>query len=207
MFLWKLLSHLLVGLALSFVGSLPFGLINVTTSKISIDKGIRAALWFALGASLVEMLQAFISISFTGLLINESTYSTAFQWFSVLLFLILGVYYLFFNKSKEAPKQTATLRKGRLIISGISVSSLNFMAFPYWIFYFSYLKKQEILSFEYPMQIFFAIGVGMGTFLLLWLYANFGKKMIQRFSIIDLYINKIIGCIFMGLAILSFFQI
>ena len=207
MLLWIIISHLFAGLILSFIGSLPFGLINITTSKISIEKGVLAALWFALGASIIELLQAFISISFAGLLIKGSSLSNAFEWFSFILFLMLGTYYLFFNKTKAAKENTKELKKGRLIISGISVSALNFMVFPYWIFYFTYLKKQAILSFEYPMQLVFAIGVGSGTFLLLWLYAVLGKKLMQRFSLVDRYINKIIGIIFIGLAVLTFFQI
>lgn len=207
MLLWIIISHLFAGLILSFIGSLPFGLINITTSKISIEKGVRAALWFALGASIIELLQAFISISFAGLLIKGSSLSNAFGWFSFILFLMLGIYYLFFNKTKAAKDNAKNLKKGRLIISGISVSALNFMVFPYWIFYFTYLKKQAILSFEYPMQLVFALGVGSGTFLLLWLYAVLGKKLMQRFRLVDRYINKVIGIIFIGLALLTFFQI
>ena len=207
MLLWIIISHLSAGLILSFIGSLPFGLINITTSKISIEKGVRAALWFALGASLIELLQAFISISFAGLLIKGSSLSNAFEWFSFILFLMLGIYYLFFNKTKTAKDHSKGLKKGRLILSGISISALNFMVFPYWIFYFTYLKKQAILSFEYPMQLVFALGVGSGTFLLLWLYAVLGKKLMQRFSLVDRYINKVIGIIFISLAVLTFFQI
>ena len=207
MLLWIIISHLSAGLILSFIGSLPFGLINITTSKISIEKGVRAALWFALGASIIELVQAFISISFAGLLIKGSSLSNAFGWFSFILFLMLGIYYLFFNKTKTAKDHSKGLKKGRLILSGISISALNFMVFPYWIFYFTYLKKQAILSFEYPMPLVFALGVGSGTFLLLWLYAVLGKKLMQRFSLVDRYINKVIGIIFIGLAVLTFFQI
>ena len=207
MLLWIIISHLSAGLILSFIGSLPFGLINITTSKISIEKGVRAALWFALGASIIELVQAFISISFAGLLIKGSSLSNAFGWFSFILFLMLGIYYLFFNKTKTAKDHSKGLKKGRLILSGISISALNFMVFPYWIFYFTYLKKQAILSFEYPMQLVFALGVGSGTFLLLWLYAVLGKKLMQRFSLVDRYINKVIGIIFISLAVLTFFQI
>ena len=207
MLLWIIISHLSAGLILSFIGSLPFGLINITTSKISIEKGVRAALWFALGASIIELVQAFISISFAGLLIKGSSLSNAFEWFSFILFLMLGIYYLFFNKTKTAKDHSKGLKKGRLILSGISISALNFMVFPYWIFYFTYLKKQAILSFEYPMQLVFALGVGSGTFLLLWLYAVLGKKLMQRFSLVDRYINKVIGIIFISLAVLTFFQI
>lgn len=207
MHLWIITSHLLVGLILSFIGSLPFGLINITTSKIGIEKGIRAALWFALGASIVELIQAFVSISFAGLMIKGSSLSNTFESFSFVLFLGLGIYYLFFIKTKAVKDNSQDLKKGRLIISGVSISALNFMVFPYWIFYFTYLKKQAILSFEYPMQAVFVLGVGTGTFLLLWLYAVLGKKLMQRFGLIDRYINRIIGIIFVALAVLTFFQI
>ena len=201
------ISHICAGIILSFIGSLPFGLINITTSKISIEKGVKAAIWFALGAASVEIIQAYLSITFASVIIKKQTVSEFFQWFSLCLFLGLSIYYFFFTKSEKTAHKDEKIKTGRLLLSGVSISALNFMVFPYWIFYYSYLKGQELLSFEFPFTIVFSLGVGLGTFLLLFLYASFGKKLINKYAIVSKYINKIIGLIFLILASITFFQI
>lgn len=201
------ISHICAGIILSFIGSLPFGLINITTSKISIEKGVKAAIWFALGAASVEIIQAYLSITFASVIIKKQTVSEFFQWFSLCLFLGLSIYYFFFTKSEKTAHKDEQIKTGRLLLNGVTISALNFMVFPYWIFYYSYLKGQELLSFEFPFTIVFSLGVGLGTFLLLFLYASFGKKLISKYAIVSKYINKIIGLIFLILASITFFQI
>lgn len=201
------ISHVCAGIILSFIGSLPFGLINITTSKISIEKGVKAAMWFALGAASVEIIQAYLSITFASVIIKQQTVSEFFQWFSFCLFLGLSIYYFFFTKSKKIAHNEDQIKTGRLLLRGVTISALNFMVFPYWIFYYSYLKGQELLSFEFPFTIVFSLGVGLGTFLLLFLYASFGKKLISKYAVASKYINQIIGMIFLILASITFFQI
>lgn len=201
------ISHICAGIILSFIGSLPFGLINITTSKISIEKGVKAAIWFALGAASVEIIQAYLSITFASVIIKKQTVSEFFQWFSLCLFLGLSIYYFFFTKSEKTAHKDEQIKTGRLLLNGVTISALNFMVFPYWIFYYSYLKGQELLSFEFPFTIVFSLGVGLGTFLLLFLYVSFGKKLISKYAIVSKYINKIIGLIFLILASITFFQI
>jgi threonine/homoserine/homoserine lactone efflux protein len=207
MLLMNFISHICAGIILSFIGSLPFGLINITASKISIEKGIKAAMWFALGASFVEIIQAYLSITFASLLIKQQAISQFFQWFSICLFLGLSIYYLFFSKSEKTVQKGEHVMTGRLLLSGVMISALNFMVFPYWIFYYSYLKGQELLSFVFPYTIIFSLGVGLGTFLLLFLYGSFGKKLISKYAVASKYINKIIGMIFLILASITFFQL
>ena len=52
----KLLRVLVTGLFISFLGTLPLGTLNLAAMQISISDGIRPALYFALGALLVEII-------------------------------------------------------------------------------------------------------------------------------------------------------
>jgi len=203
-----LFKHLLFGAALSFVGSLPFGLINITCSKISIRKGLESALWFAAGAAMIEALQAFISIRFASFMIGENTYKQVFSIFSIALFSTLGIYYFFFAKTKASGGQENTaVKRTKLLLQGCSISALNLMVFPYWIFYYSYLKQNAYLSFQADEVLFFISGAGIGTFLLLYLYAAFAQALIRRFEQMDRLINKSIALIFFALALISALQL
>jgi len=64
------LLHLLFGISVCFIGALPLGAINMSVISISIKNSQRQALFFALGASLVEIGQAGIAVVF-GIYINQ----------------------------------------------------------------------------------------------------------------------------------------
>ena len=47
---------------ISFLGTLPLGTLNVAAMQISVSDGIRPALYFSLGALLVEIIYVRISL-------------------------------------------------------------------------------------------------------------------------------------------------
>lgn len=58
----KLLQVLLIGLLVSFIGSLPLGTLNVAAMQISIASGIEAALFFLIGLFVSEMIYVRLSL-------------------------------------------------------------------------------------------------------------------------------------------------
>ena len=49
-------------LLISFIGSLPFGPINLVMIDVTINYRLRSAYGFALAAALVEIVQAFLAL-------------------------------------------------------------------------------------------------------------------------------------------------
>ena len=49
-----------LGLGLSFIGSLPFGIINMTVAETTVRKGFRAGFWTSVGAANIEYLQVLV---------------------------------------------------------------------------------------------------------------------------------------------------
>jgi threonine/homoserine/homoserine lactone efflux protein len=62
MMLSSLLLAPFLGLGLSFIGSLPFGIINTTVAETTVRKGLRPGVAMSVGASLVEFFQAVLSL-------------------------------------------------------------------------------------------------------------------------------------------------
>jgi len=50
------------GLFISFMGALPLGTLNVLAAQMAVDEGISPAIWFSLGALLVEMTYVRLSL-------------------------------------------------------------------------------------------------------------------------------------------------
>lgn len=62
--------YLLVGMIACFIGTIPFGPINLTVVKTTVDHNRLRGTEVALAASLIEILQALIAISF-GMVISS----------------------------------------------------------------------------------------------------------------------------------------
>jgi threonine/homoserine/homoserine lactone efflux protein len=195
-------THLLLGYGLSFIGSLPFGIINMTTAHTAIRKGLTAALWFAFGASLVEFLQVLIALKFTWIITENPTTERALQTISILVFFGAGAYFLFFAKSKPPSTKPETPGKRRHeLLKGMLVSTLNVMAIPYWIFYGTLLSAQGWLEKDNDLVLVFAAGTVLGTFSLLALYALLGDKILRKSEQVTRWVNKFIGLVLFGFGV------
>ncbi|MEM9918820.1 MAG: LysE family transporter [Bacteroidota bacterium] len=190
------LAHLAAGFVLSFIGSLPLGVINVTVADTTIQRGIRAGVWVALGASLVEMVQAWISIQFSDLWMGQEGIDRLVKVVSIGVFFLLALYFLWKKPSNpewQSKKETASTR---YFFKGVLVSAINLLAFPYWIFYGTYLGSEGWLTDGFYILVF-AFGVMLGTLALLLLYARMSLSIVDRLQQIARLTDKFIGVIFL----------
>lgn len=181
---------------------MPLGLINVTVAETSIKRGLSAALWVALGAALVELIQAFAAIKLAGVFMANQTLDRWFNGAAAGLFLLLTIYYFFLAKPVvpgPAPSRPGGTLSG--FFRGVLVSSMNVMVFPYWIFYGTYLSSNGWLLLDNLNLGLFSLGVMAGTFLLLWLYARLGRVVMRRATLFTRRINSMVGGIFLLLTI------
>ncbi len=192
---------LLAGLLLSLIGSLPPGLISLLVAYTSIQKGLRAALWAALGACIVEFWQAWLASAVAMWLLAHSMVEKWFQWGALLVFLAGGIY-LLTRQAAAKPAQTAVSQVSawRQMGRGALVSLFNLLALPYWFAYCGWLKVNGWWPEHSFSVLFFSTGVGIGTLLALSLYAWAAQKMVDRSDQISRYANTVIGIIFLLLA-------
>lgn len=186
-------------MGLSFIGSLPFGMINMTVAHTAIRKGMPHALATAIGAALVELVQVFVALKFTWLFHENAMVERIFQMVAMVAFLAGGIYFLFFAKSKPSVSELETPGKRRGdFFKGMFVSSLNLMVIPYWIFYATLLSANNLLVKDNPHVLVFSIGTFFGTFSLLACYALLGAKILSRSEQITKWVNKFIGALLVG---------
>ncbi|MCB9231872.1 MAG: LysE family transporter [Bacteroidia bacterium] len=195
----QILLHLLIGAFLSFVGSAPPGLINLTIVDITLKRGIRLALLASVGAGLVEGVQSLLALRFTWLFTDDPIVGKIIQWGAVPVFLGLGIYHLL---KKPGGANTGKERKsGSVFWQGVGVSALNLLAYPYWIFYGSWLHLNGWLIRETGYIIIFSLGVALGTFFLLWVYGALSTAILKRSEKITRVADRVIGVIMLGFGI------
>lgn len=191
------LLNVVLGATLSFIGSLPLGIINLTAADLSLRKGPREARIYAFGASLVEFIQAFLALRFTQFLLNNRQLDLGFQVVAAVVFFILALYYLFWAPPirKEVPDRRSFAVPS--FWKGVFVSSLNLMVFPYWMFYGSFLRAEGWISSTLSETSFFCSGVFLGTFLLLLVYIRLADRLKSQAMSWSARVNHAIGGIFL----------
>ncbi|MEZ4688287.1 MAG: LysE family transporter [Bacteroidia bacterium] len=194
-----LILHVLFGALVSFIGSLPMGLINLTVAETAISRGIRAALLLALGAVLVEFLQILVALFFADWFTSDPDRKFWIGIIGSIVFVCAGLYYLI--KKSEAPhlKTDESTRSGNAFLRGLGLSAVNMLAIPFWLVLSSYSHSRGWLSNEPLLMVMFALGAVLGTFALFVAYARLGLFILRRSTIISQYAGKAIGLIFLVL--------
>ncbi|MCF8245187.1 MAG: LysE family translocator [Saprospiraceae bacterium] len=193
------LVHFLIAFGLSFVGSLPFGMINMTVAHAAIRKGMQAAVFTALGAALVELIQVFVALKFTWLFAENPGVERIFQVVATVVFFAGGVYFFFFAKSKpDISENDVKPSKRGDFFRGMFISSLNLMVIPYWIFYATLLTTNGWMVNDNQHVVVFSFGTMCGTFALLVLYGYLGARILSKSEQITRWVNKFIGLLLIG---------
>jgi len=196
------IAHFFIAYGLSFIGSLPFGMINMTVAHTAIRKGMQAAIFAALGAAIVELIQVFIALKFTWLFAENPSIERIFQIVATVVFFAGGTFFFFFAKSKPAVSETDVKpsRRGDFF-RGMFISTLNLMVIPYWIFYATLLTTNDLLVRDNPHVIVFSFGTMFGTFTLLVVYAFLGARILSKSEQITGWVNKSIGLLLIGFGV------
>ena len=197
-----MISTFLIALFLSFIGSLPFGMINMAVAHTAIHKGIRAGIFLGMGAALVELFQVFIALKFTWLFAEGGMFGQLIQIIAIIVFFVAGIYFFFFAKTAPKNIKIKTTAKKRVeFLKGMGISSLNVMVIPYWIFYGTLLVQNNLLEKSDESVLVFSFGAMTGAFLLLVAYAYLGDKVLRKSERITRWVNKFIGTVLIGFGV------
>lgn len=191
------------GFTLSFLGCLAPGVINLNMATTTLRNGLQKALWFALGASVVQCVQLLIAVEFARFFARSPYIQEGARWAAVIVFMALAIYYL--NKKRKTPKQLANEGPSRFppFIKGLIIGCLNFFAIPYWIFSTGFLSAYDLFPKETFVLFLFVCGVALGTFTLLYLYARFSEYIKDHIDDIIHKTNRTVGWLFVILTVVQ----
>jgi len=155
----------ILGLILSFVGSIPPGTLNVTVFQLSLAKRIGTAFRFAVAVSIVDYPYAWIGVNFQNLLLPTDLNNQTFKLVTAAMMIIVG---LSGFRSRKPPKGIVKKVSDSGFRKGLIMSFLNPMAIPYWAAVSAYCKMQNWLQLSSQLQInIFIIGACVGSMIYL----------------------------------------
>ncbi|SFH38245.1 LysE family transporter [Pedobacter insulae] len=204
-----LLLTFMIGVVLNAMGYIPPGNINLTVAQLTINKGMRQALYFILSFSIVEVFFTFGMMRFARWVssdvnldshISEVRLGTYVDLFMIMLFVVMGT--ITWVNRKKIPKtktEDNRSRKGS-VFYGMLLGVLNPVQIPFWLFFGNYVILRDWISTDYLSLVIFSFGSGIGSALALYGYAHFSKYIQEKFALSSHLINRSIALFLYALA-------
>ncbi len=168
------------GFSTSFLGMVFPSMLNMTTVKISIERGKINAVKFALGVSTIVSLQAYIAVFFTKFLKENPEFILVLQKVALVIFALLSIY--FYTEFKKENKNTSEFKQKckDTFLVGLFLSTLNMFAIPFYYGISTVLNNFGWLKLSQNNILLFVIGSAIGTFMMLYSYSNFAKFLTKK---------------------------
>jgi threonine/homoserine/homoserine lactone efflux protein len=183
---------------MNFVGYIPLGNINLTSVQISVNRGMKQALYFVTSFSFVDILSTYILMRFAEWFASHEKWLHFLDWVLIVIFLTMA--YTSLN-AVEHPKEVQYRRRDS-VRYGIILGIFNPMQIPFWMIGGTYLISHNWITTKGWGLGIFAVGAGLGAFLCLYLFAKFAKYIQEKFSLSSRIINRSIAVVFFLLALI-----
>ena len=184
------------------VGFLAPAMLNMTTVRISIDKGRKAGFLFALGASSVNGIQSLVAFTFLPFLDSNPN---VIEWLKRIGVIVLfSLAYFFYKQSKKIVSAKENTNQTHPFLLGAFLSSINMLALPYYFGSALGLEAgNQIIAFA-PYIYYMSMGVFFGGFIMFSVYAILADVVARKSQFITKNLNIMLASLFviLGFAIL-----
>lgn len=202
-----ILFSFILGFFIAAVGIVAPGMLNMTIAKLSVSEDRKQALLFAFGAVLMVLIQCFVGVYFAKVLDANPSISENLKKFGTVIFILLTFFFIYNGIRAKKPKLDVAIKsKSNRFVYGITLSSLNMFAIPYYAFVSLTLASKEVFQFTLPNIITFTIAAALGTYFIFYLYAVLFKKVEHKVTFITNNINFLIAAITGLVAVSSLYK-
>lgn len=193
------LKNTAAGFAVSFLGSIPLGYLNLIGLQFYAKERLAPTLYFLLGVVLIESVVIYVTARGASTLALRPHLKTKISLFSIVFLLLLA--YLA-SPSETPTTPTATVPLANYInypfLTGIVLSSLNFAQFPFWLSWNVYMLNEKYVTPQQRGLLWYTLGAVTGTFTgMLCLILALHKTV----SYTQFTFQKYIPLVFIGLAL------
>lgn len=195
------LVHIGLGFVMAFLSLIPPGMLNMTAVRTAIEKNRNEGIWFALGAALIVIPQAFIALVFARYFSEHPEVVQRLQLAGIVVLFLLSI--VFFFQARKKFKGEGAKRQGKSFWIGMFMSAMNMLAIPFYLVLSSVLENRGLLQTEQPFINLFVSGVFLGAFTLFFVYVQFAQIIVKRAQFIARNINYILSILFFVLGILT----
>ncbi|MBS1534137.1 MAG: hypothetical protein JST78_03600 [Bacteroidetes bacterium] len=137
----KLLRNLLLGLSISFLGSIPLGYLNIIGFQIYEQSGLSALSTYLLGVITVEVVILYFTYKGALFLSKQVQIARFIELFSIVFLLILAFVFAMGEYRQNVAQQW--LGADSFFWKGISLNLVNLMQIPFWLGWHLYVNQNN----------------------------------------------------------------
>ena len=198
----KLFKIFTTGLFISFLGTLPLGTMNIAAMQISISDGIPPAMYYVIGALLIEMIYVRVSLVAMNWVFKHKNIFRWLEWISIVIILALAVS-SFVAAIDPVVKKNVLLSGGiHRFWLGVIMSALNPVQIPFWFGWSTVLFTKNILQHKNSHYNIYIAGIGSGTFIGNLVFILGGRFIVDVLNTNQKILHWVIGFIFLITAII-----
>ncbi len=187
----------------AFIGVIPPGLVNMSVAKTCLEKGKRNAVFMAIGASLVVLIQAFIAILIARYIFSSTYFKSVFLKTGIAILILMFIYFLISAHKKQTQKTIKKRTGTKSFFSGVLISALNIFPIPYFVLIASVLSNNFKTNFTLQEDVFYALSAALGTFTTLYFYVIFIMKIDGKTELFKKYSNYFMAVLMLILIIIT----
>lgn len=204
----QILKNILVGFAVSFIGSIPLGYLNLIGYQIYSNTNFNQLNLYLLGVLIVEAIVIYTTLKLSSKLALNLKWKNYISFFSFLF--LLGIAILTYNSSSNesnALDKYSTYLSYSAFISGLLLSLINFAQVPFWMSWNLYLTNEKYIIPIGSKGLIYVLGTIIGTYfgMVTIIFSIEAAK--DKNYISPTFFSKYIWVIFFILAVFQLFQL
>lgn len=207
-YMQQLLFLGLTTFAAAFFASFPPGLLNMNAAKTSIESGKKNGFIFGLGITTTVMLQVYLAVRIAKLLSKNPEIIAILMKVALVIFASLAVFFFIKGKKQSAASyELIESKKRSSFTKGMFLAALNLLTIPYYAGLNTFFHSQGFMKYTVLDEIVFIISAGLGTFLVMYLYALYFDKLKKNKNRFSKNANYILSALMLVLFIITLFKI
>lgn len=195
------------GAVISFLGSLPLGVLNVTVTQLSVESGVKSAFVFAIGAMIVELVYVFFTLRAMSWVSKRIKLFRLFEWITTVLILVLAANSLIAAINMQKISSVVPAEATHAFLTGMLLSALNPLHIIFWFGWSTILIEKNILHTNKSNYNFYTVGTGLGTIAGFAVFIFGGDYIIHQLLFNQTLINWIIGVVLLITAAVQVYKI
>jgi threonine/homoserine/homoserine lactone efflux protein len=201
----KVLKVFYWGLAISFLGTLPLGTLNISATQIAVQESVMQAIYFSMGCLVTEMVYVRLSLVSINWVRKQVKLMRLMEWITLVIILALAIgSFVAAAKGAAGEKNVVLNNNMPRFLLGMFMSALNPIQIPFWFGWSTVLFQKGVLEPENKQYNIYISGIGLGTLLGNFVFIFGGKWIVGNIANSGAYINWVMGGIF---AVTAFIQL
>lgn len=197
----KYLTIFFWGFAISFLGTLPIGTLNITVANYAIQQQYYQAFKFGIAAVGVEVI---IVKLITLALLKLSSFQPFIKFFKAIsIIILLGFAFISLHAAWQQNKFTVTvgILDKKPFLYGIILSLINPLHIPFWMGWTTILQTKKILQPSTIAYNIYVAAIGIGTLFAFLLYSIISSQLVVFLNNYQFVLNWIVGLSLLSIAV------